>query len=666
MLTGLLGAVRIKDGKTVVYLRVPNRSPDGNPSNPFGHPSSNSFPSAAIELETDMAALWMADYRSDEQIRVVVKRQSQTKTPQTQQQQHYPGNLPPMLEAHYGELRPVFIKEAHNVQLCWCFLGEGLEKPNLPETWIDPSLGRAGKLSNAGAVGRCPGVLVRDPWRYRGTSGRLTAKLSRIRKSSQGGGLDLLLTVLGTSEGAVSIVAHFGPEMQPAELLDYKTGQSVELAATVVGPEDELSRRDPSGRHPPYYDQTPPGYPRPPEFGKSLPFWRAIRVNCSQVQMQGKPSTLASTLGSRRGNVTINPNMPDVAHLDLSKVLGKEASWSGTLYRLRRRNGETHLVVSVTGLISGLRHFEAFTSDYDFYDSLADYVASSLSSRADKVSVKGTIRASDASSFRLQAGIPLLEIKELQRQGDSSSRVVVGSKRPASTMRPGTATTGLAALLRDWPPIGTEVQFSGIFCRYDTYNKEVTVVASDLSGNYNDTRVVVRFPQSNEAMFADYEDKDKVDVTATVSAHASYLTLSGKSIVQSGDPRSMVTDAGRQFAAMDFSVEENRWNNIRHKLSNNVGKKVHAWGYFSGFAKSPTSHRITVNDLFSGGSNLTLSCEGSAQAIQFLQQLKDREKVFFEFSVEVGSYNRPTGKLVWIARLSDPDRKITFTHTSSQ
>lgn len=674
VLTGRLAAVRVKDGKSVVYLRAndPNQPPVADPAYPFGYPSGSFCPAAAIELPTDQMAVWMADYKLGEQIRAVVKRQSRTKTPSPERPPFYPGDMPPMMAAHADELRPMFVEEGHSMQMCWCFLGEGLEKPNLPDTWIDPTLGRAGTLANAAAVGRCPGVLLRNAPGCRGTSGRLSAKLSRITRSKQGGGIVISLIVPDSAEGPIPVVAHFGSQVEVAELLDYQSGQLVELAATLVGPEDRLSQQPypggPAGPGgpPPGFFPVPPGYGGPPMPGKPLPFWRTIRVNCSQIQMQGDASTLVSTSGPRRNNVQLTTDTPDAAHADLNKVLGKEATWSGTLYRLRRQNGETHLAVSFTGSVTGLRHFEAFTTDKDFFDELADYVESSITSRADKVSVTGTIRNADAASFRLQTNVPLLEIKQLQREGESGSRAVVGRKRAAGTFRKSSVKTGLAALLRDWPPVGTEVKFTGDYYRYDSRDKDVEVRLSDRSGYLHDTKTIIRFPQSSQASFADYKSGDEVEVTAAVAAHADYLTLLGKSIVRSANPDSLVTDQGRATAAMDFSVEKEQWRTLKYKLKDNVGKKVHAWGYYGGFTRGPASYRITVKKLFSDYGDLTLDCNVNTQATQFLRQLKDGEEVFFEFAVEGGSSSKPVGKLLWIARMGEPDKKLTLAPAASE
>jgi len=664
VLTGLLGPVRIQDGKTVLYLL-----PDDTRLPPVDAPlpdalafasSGPVWPAAAIEFPTDQMALCLADYRLGEPVRAVVQRQSWTKTQGSDARRVYPyyGSMPPMMQMHPDELRPIILAgHGYPVRPCWCFRGQGLEKPNLPETWIDPSLGRAGKPADPDALSRCLGLLLRNAHACGGTAGRLTAKLSRIAKSRDASGWDLTLTAAGTSEGSVSMVAHLGPSVQPTELLDYKLGQLVEAAITLVGPEDPLSQGD----FPPGYRPSPRS-PDAPALGEPLPFWVSLQADCSQVQAQGDPSTLVSVRGPRRTNVAVSPDMPDVAVFDPDRVLGKEATWSGTLYRLRRQNGETHLVLSLTGSLTGLRYFEAFTSEQDFFDGLADYVPNGN----DKVSVRGTICPPGAASFRLQTGAPLLEIKELARQGQPDSRVVVGRKRPPSMFSPGTAITGLAALLRDWPPLGTEVKLTGSFDSYDTSGKDLKVRLPSSGGNTYDSTVVVRFPRSNQAMFADYRNGDEVEVTATVDAHGQYLTLLGRSIVQSANPNSLVTDTGRKIPAMDFSVEKDQWSGIRYRLKENLEKKVRAWGYFGGISRSPGGHRITVTKLFGdSGGDLTLNCAGPPNATQFLQQLKSGEEVFFEFSVEGGD-SKPVGRLLKIARVSDPDNPVEFPPANSE
>src|SRR5207249_1176003 len=75
-----------------------------------------------------------------------------------------------------------------------------------------------------------------------------------------------------------------------------------------------------------------------------LTCWNTMRVTCSQIQVQGNPSTLMAAGGARRRATALAAVTPDVAYANPAAVLGKDVTWSGTLRRLRAQDGETHLV----------------------------------------------------------------------------------------------------------------------------------------------------------------------------------------------------------------------------------------------------------------------------------------------------------------------------------
>ena len=220
----------------------------------------------------------------------------------------------------------------------------------------------------------------------------------------------------------------------------------------------------------------------------------------------------------------------------------------------------------------------------------------------------------------------------------------------------------LALIVRDWPAAGTEVKFRGEYQSFNSRSKEVSVSTED--GGYRE-RVSIRFPGSNESTFADYRNDDLVEVTAVAAAAAGgstsdTLTLEGKSIVRVVNPRSLVTDQGRELPALDFTVEREEWKKIKRDPAAHQDKTLRGCGVFAGYTGGGHYYKVTVKKLFFDYGDIELYCGADKNVQEFLKQLKDGDEVLFEFSPQSGRSYKPIAKLLWMSRLSDPDKRITF------
>jgi hypothetical protein len=335
-----------------------------------------------------------------------------------------------------------------------------------------------------------------------------------VRRHPQGE-VVAVLTVPGTSEGAIRCEARLGSTVQMAEFLDYRPGATVEVAATVDEPLPKGRGAPDDVRLPRHVGTTQvPGAASPQP---ALPIvWTCLKLNCSHIYMQGQPATLIDVRGPRRTNVTTSPATPEVAHAALEIVRGQEATWSGKLDRVRCRKGETHLVVRIPRSISGLSHFEAYTDDRAFVEELADYLDSAdLLSDAEMVSVAGTICTADASRIKQYPDAPLLRIKQVESAKRPEARAVVGKRRAAASFRSNSLHTGLAALLRDPPSPGTEVKFAGCYQHFSSYNKTVRVTPENRLGFGISGEVV--FAKVDGAAFADYRRGHIVEAVGVLS-----------------------------------------------------------------------------------------------------------------------------------------------------
>ena len=180
--------------------------------------------------------------------------------------------------------------------------------------------------------------------------------------------------------------------------------------------------------------------------------------------------------------------------------------------------------------------FEAYADDSDFVKELADYVNSQDSFQdAEEVAVTGTICPPNASRIRLQAGTPLLRIKRVDCGKRPQARAVVGMKRDQGSFRNDTLHTGLAALIRDPPPAGADVNFTGRYSWFNDSNKTVLVNSESKSGS--SILAEVTFADRDKTAFASYRSRDLVRVTGAMSGqteHSDTLKVVGKAIAHIG------------------------------------------------------------------------------------------------------------------------------------
>jgi predicted Zn finger-like uncharacterized protein len=670
ILVGEVASVRTNLKNTVVYLRSPGQAQAGiglphNRSSGLNMPLSSV---AAIEFEGRKCLAWLADFQPGDPVRVVVARRQVPKEkqvatlppmPMPPMGRHMPGmSMPLLLRDHLAELRPFASQSSvFGPGACWCLHGEGIEKQDHPETWIDESLGRAEKLVNPEEVRRSIDVLLRGPLISRGMTGRVLAKFEGARK--EGEDTMVILSLSAGKEGQCTWEANFGAKVEIGEFLNYPQGQPVEAVVGIVG-EQPLSFL-PTSANP----LNPGMLVAGAVMDDLLPWWNGLKVDGIQIRIPENPATLVDAEGSRR--VVADPALwtPDTAYAMPAKAAGKEVAWSGTLDQLRRQNGETHLVVSIERSVFGLKAFEAYAPDLTFYDQLADYLAGNGNQRGEAVEVIGVVCRADSAAVRLEKASPLLTIKSVQRKNEPTSLATVGGKRDPATMRKSTMRDTMSAISDDFSVAGTEVKIVGQFMHYLSMDVQVKVATGGST-----REITVRFENANESMFADYERDDKVEVVGIVVAKTaaernrsrSFLNpeLLGKSIVRLGNSRSRVTDKGREFPALDFQEDKKAWEACRFDHTKRAGKKFRGSGVFSGYAQGNSYFTIRIERVFFTGiigDTLKLACGADEKTERFLKEMSPGTEVTFEFG-----YDRTgSSELIhWMAAIDDPENRYAF------
>jgi hypothetical protein len=143
---------------------------------------------------------------------------------------------------------------------------------------------------------------------------------------------------------------------------------------------------------------------------------------------------------------------------------------SGRLLELMGHDGEVHLVLR-THDQEPTAECEAFTRQEGFAEQVGDYrsgLAGDESSdrgdgdRGDTVRILGATPGPNSvqPKFRLRPELPLVDLQEIERQGDSNSRAVVGQKRDPHTLRAGFTADPLRFALRFHPKTGETLSFS--------------------------------------------------------------------------------------------------------------------------------------------------------------------------------------------------------------
>lgn len=403
-----------------------------------------------------------------------------------------------------------------------------------------------------------------------------------------------------------------------------------------------------------------------------LTAWNAFVASCSRLQKAGQPDTLVSAQNARRQLTPAGPLDPAFASANPSLHLGREVVWNGRLAALMAHQGETHFLVTNANAGARFSAFEAFTRQARFLAEVPDYLSSrDTSGEGDVVTIRGKVTAPTAAGFRLSNGIVLLDLAAIERAGFETSKALVGHRRDPATLVTNRIPTGLSALQRDVPAVGTEVKFTAFFC--SAFRAGEVVVSSEprdpslrIAGRPAEVRIA--FPKVPIAAWSDYAELcTEVEVVAEVRRPAkpsrpAGLNLVGKSIVRPRNPRSLVTAQGRPIPPPDYTREKAQWEQATPR---SAPVQLRLAGLYGGYAKGPSKATITLERIFFVRTYrlraYQVTCPSLApEAEAFLGSLPSGEEIVLEVVLTAGSYLKPQMNLLWMARAAEPDHKVLF------
>jgi hypothetical protein len=649
VLVGELQAIRAAETSTWLYLMDPALEvvrPNGAPP-----------PFLAVELPGENLVEALADYRAGESVRVVVNVKAWNSVPA------------PVEAVHFSALR--LFRGGSQPQIAyWCFAGEAVEKSARPiETWVDAALGRADTLANREAWRHGLGAMLRSPAFGVGASGRLLAQFQRVARVD--GKLRISVTIPGTCEGSLPAVIDLGPTASVAEFLDYAAGSAIEcdvvaepfttkeiFFAKLAGGKAALGELASLAGGLSALQQSAQLDPLTSRLG--------LTFSAQQVQLEGQPPTRIAAIGARRLGVAAalpaTITTPDAVVAAPADVIGREATWSGKLNKVRRRQGVTHVLMDVENSILNLKQVEAYSDDPQFLSELRDYQDAELDRKAtaDPVTFHGTIMAADAIDYRLNAKLPLVKLAWIERTGDAATRVATGIPRQAASFR-SVDSPSLVALLREAPAAGERLSFRAVFQSFTSATCVVHARTAESSG----PEVKVSFPRASSSDFSDYKLGDLIDVVAVApegwAYESSFRTpaLVGETVVRVKNARSLVNAKERPIPPPDFALAEQQWREMLRAPK--LRKTLHAGGTFDGYSDGGSYVKITIRNAFYKFRTLELFCKADKSDREYLDSLQPGDEVLFDFSVAGSTERDSKTVLISMGPLSDPQKKTRFT-----
>jgi hypothetical protein len=398
--------------------------------------------------------------------------------------------------------------------------------------------------------------------------------------------------------------------------------------------------------------------------------WTGISATCRRLQKLGEPLSLVAAQGPRRTVALVGDLSPRLANANPSVHLGQEVRWRGRLTSIISYEEETHLGLTKSEPRFGATAFEAYTRQKGFMNDFADYLSSRESGGlGDDVWVRGRLGPASAAKFRLTDSAVLIDLKEIEREGNPASRIVVGRHRASETVETNRVPSDFLKLRRELPPAGTELNLVGTF-RLHLNDGRVGIGPAVRQGSASPAEsaaiIYVSFPNVPESAWEDYNSiRGPVEVVGitrrpSTTTKVPMLELEGKSIMRPGNPTSLITERGQVVPRKDFSSDKRRWERLRYQSKLDGPERMQIPALYREFAVGDPL-KITFEKLFYAYDILEVTCpHPPPEAEAFLRALQPEEEVLLEVVLTSSSEFRPNVDLIWLARAGALSKKLTF------
>ncbi|MBN2578151.1 MAG: hypothetical protein JXB10_04095 [Pirellulales bacterium] len=406
------------------------------------------------------------------------------------------------------------------------------------------------------------------------------------------------------------------------------------------------------------------------------------------------------------------PPAPPISSAPSTSPIGI-GPWKGVLIDLIARRGETHMLIDLSSPVNGNKGIEAYTRKYDFVDQVIDYRCLRLCTEPDVVSVQGEAASEeDCPRWRLITDrTPLIRLTRLERPGESDSVVNVGGPPRKRFRQEEEEVTDFARLLM-CPPSSGIVKFTcyvpDVLISPLLYNRYSNgyMVSPSRSNLFRPVAIIDNISQSRRNHYPYTLPGAKLQISATISQDETSpypkITVLGLRVLNaqrtthaSLPPRrsgandrrvdtTMPPSPSREEPLPDFAETMKQLHEIVINPSSRLGRTIRMSGNYDHHSSGNDGNYVTIDHLFfrSASSPLLVEYSPNPQGSAMLDHLKQGEKILFGVRVvkreeafhPSGSRSRtsrgssrPSGTprlnftLAWIARLSEPDKRVSFS-----
>ncbi len=337
------------------------------------------------------------------------------------------------------------------------------------------------------------------------------------------------------------------------------------------------------------------------------------------------------------------PVVPPAAETRSGPAVGETVRLSGRLRMVAGHEGELHLVGD---------GFEAMTTHLEFGRELAGYRWAPQGEEADLVVVTGVRLSDGMAGYRLLPGVPLIDLRSIEKASDASSRAEVGRALPVMDPTHPAARDPLCWLAWAVPAVGEQCSFPAVVRA--VYRDRV--VAAALTATANDQAHAVLRGGAPGLV----RPGDGIFVTGTVARDAT----PGRLVVLVSEIRVVAGGTGEGPAAGNADAQGTEPyaglpQEVYDDPESHLWREVRLVGEYAGIAGNVPHQRAIVLQRCPGplatiAIRLPVECDGDA----LVQTLAHGSELIVRAAVSGGSHGNAELMLTRLARVGDEDTPL--------